>query len=223
MSMKKSGVALAAALGLAAVATPAMSYEAGDIIVRARVISVNPEDDSGSVKVNGASVAGSGVSANSDVVPELDFTYMLTRNWGLELILAYSDHDVKATGTLNSLSKVASAKALPPTLTLQYHFAPDSNIRPYIGAGVNYTYYFDEEVEGALDISGSSAKLEDSWGLAAQVGVDVDIDETWFVNFDVKYIDMDTDATLKGTAAGTVKVNVDIDPIVWGIGIGRRF
>ncbi|MDQ7073474.1 MAG: OmpW family outer membrane protein [Gammaproteobacteria bacterium] len=81
--------------------------------------------------------------------PELDITYMFTPNWGAELILGYSSHDVNATGSVQSLlGQVIDAKALPPTLTLQYHFMPNSNIRPYVGAGVNYTYFFDEEVTG---------------------------------------------------------------------------
>jgi outer membrane protein len=92
-----------------------------------------------------------------------------------------------------------------------------------VGAGVNYTHFFDSEVRGGLDVSGADLDIDDSWGLAAQAGVDIDIDETWFVNFDVKYIDIDADAHLKNTAAGTVKVDIDVDPIVWGIGIGRTF
>ena len=114
---------------------------------------------------------------------------------------------------------------LPPTLTLQYHFLPDSNIRPYIGAGVNYTYFFDEKVPSSslLSNSGDKVKLESSWGWAAQVGVDIAINQDWFVNMDIKYLDIDTTARFKNTAVGSAKINADIDPFVYGIGIGRRF
>ena len=211
-------------LGLAAFATvaPAFAYEAGDIIVRGRIISVSPQDDSNSVSINGGSVAGSGASVNSDIVPEVDFTYMLDPHWGLELILAYSDHEVDASGTLaGPVGQIGETKALPPTLTLQYHFAPRSNIRPYAGAGINYTYFFDSQVKGGLDVPGADLDIDDSWGLAVQAGVDIDLNDTWFMNFDVKYIDIDADATVKNGA--TIKVDIDIDPIVWGIGIGRTF
>lgn len=221
MQVKKLSAAILAALGLTVIATPAISYEAGDIIVRGRIINVDPQDDSGRVSVNGGKT-NSGVSVDSDVMPEVDFTYMIDRNWGLELILAYSDHEVDTTGAdLGSFGHIVDAKVLPPTLTLQYHFAPDSNIRPYVGAGINYTHFFDEKTKGTLDGATGSVDLEDSWGLAAQAGVDIDINDTWFVNLDVKYIDIDTTAHITGGL--DIKVDVDIDPIVWGIGVGRTF
>ncbi len=211
-------------LGLSAAAVPAMAYEAGDWLVRGRIINVNPNDDSGNLYIGGASTGSEGVEVDSDTVPELDITYMLTRNWGLELILGYSEHTVKAHKTWSALGDVIDTKVLPPTLTLQYHFLPDSTVRPYVGVGVNYTYFFDEEVSGSvLDIPGADVKLDSSWGLAAQAGVDVALNQDWFVNFDVKYIDIDTEAHFSGTPVGRAKITADIDPFVWGIGIGRRF
>lgn len=218
--------ALLTTLGLSAVAAPAMAYEAGDWLVRGRIINVNPNDDSGQLYADGTA-AGEGVSVNSDTVPELDITYMFHKNWGVELILGYSEHTVKGEKNWSALGDVIDTKVLPPTLTLQYHFMPDSNIRPYVGAGVNYTYFFDEEVAGdVLDTPGSKVKLDSSWGFAAQAGVDVALNDDWFVNFDVKYIDIDTEAHFTNIAGGTIqkaKINADIDPFVWGIGIGRRF
>ena len=224
--MKKSvfAAAMITGLGLSAATLPAMAYEAGDWLVRGRIINVNPNDDSGNLYIGGASTGSEGVEVDSDTVPELDITYMLTRNWGLELILGYSEHTVEAHKTWSALGDVIDTKVLPPTLTLQYHFLPDSNIRPYVGVGVNYTYFFDEEVFGdVLDIPGADVKLDSSWGLAAQAGVDVALNQDWFVNFDVKYIDIDTEAHFSGTPVGRAKISADIDPFVWGIGIGRRF
>lgn len=221
MNRKRNLVSLLAALAVSATVTPALAYEAGELIVRGRIISIDPQDDSNTISINGASVAGSGAAVNSDIMPEIDFTYMLDPHWGLELILAYTDHKVDANGSLSVLNQIAETKVLPPTLTLQYHFAPTSNIRPYAGAGINYTYFFDSKVKGALDTSGSDIDIDDSWGLSAQAGVDIDLDETWFVNFDVKYIDIDADAHIKNGAS--IKVDIDVDPIVWGIGIGRVF
>lgn len=206
-----------AATCLVATSLPAQAYDAGDWVVRARLISVSPNDDSGNIEIGGIPVPGSGVSVDSDVVPELDFTYMLTSNWGLELILATSSHDADATGTLASLGHIVNAKALPPTLTLQYHFQPNSNIRPYAGVGLNYTHFYDEDTTGALN--GLDVDLDDSWGLAAQVGVDIDINNDWFVNFDAKYIDISTTADIEGG----IEVDIDVDPWVFGIGIGTTF
>lgn len=230
MKVTKLAIALLAATGISAVATPAMAYEAGDWLVRGRIINVNPNDSSGDLFVGaGRTSLGEGVTVDSDTVPELDITYMLDRNWAVELILGYSQHDVDTKNPARTaagvdLGQVIQAKALPPTLTLQYHFAPDSNIRPYVGLGLNYTYFFDEDVKGILDQPGAKVSMESSWGLAAQAGVDIAINDDWFVNLDVKYIDMDTTAKFSGIAlVNTADIDVDVNPVVWGIGVGRRF
>ena len=194
-------------------------------IVRLRGIHVAPDDSSGDVSVNGTAIGGSGVGVDEDTVPELDITYMITRNIGLELILATSNHTVTARGVpaISSLGDVIDTDVLPPTLTLQYHFNPEGKIRPYAGVGVNYTVFFDEKVRGPLDIAGSDVRLDSSLGLAAQLGVDFMLQDNWFVNADIKYIKLDTTATFHDTAAGRVEVDVDIDPIVVGFGFGKRF
>jgi len=224
--MKLTGACLVA-LGLVGPVSSAMAYEAGDWLVRGRIINVNPNDDSGNLYVGtGTSVSlGEGVTVTEDTVPEIDFTYMISPHWGVELILGYSEHDVGTRGlpAAIGLGRVIETKVLPPTLTLQYHFLPNGSIRPYVGAGINYTYFFDEEVQGPLDIPGAKIKLASSWGLAAQAGVDIAIDDDWFVNLDIKYIDIDTKARFSGTSVGSANINTQIDPVVYGIGIGRRF
>lgn len=239
--MKKTvfAAAMMTGLGLSAAAVPAMAYEAGDWLVRGRIINVNPNDDSGRLYTDALSPGsyasiGEGVKVDDDTVPELDITYMITRNWGVELILGFSEHNVYAhkgaEATARSLgltgsSQVIESKVLPPTLLLQYHFRPDADVRPYVGAGINYTYFFDEKVpsDSLVAAAGDDIKLDSSWGLAVQAGVDVALNQDWFVNFDVKYIDIDTEAHFDDTAAGRLRINADIDPFVWGIGIGRRF
>jgi outer membrane protein len=231
MKVTKLAIALLAATGFSAIATPAIAYEAGDWLVRGRIINVNPNDDSGSLVLGSGTDLGEGVTVDSDTVPELDITYMIDRNWGVELILGYSEHTVTTHKTAGAVvatlgnRDVIDTKVLPPTLTLQYHFMPDSNIRPYIGAGVNYTYFFDEEVPSNSGVAnaGDKVKLESSWGLAAQAGVDIAINDDWFVNLDVKYIQIDTTAKFSNTAVGSAQIDADIDPFVYGIGVGRRF
>ncbi len=221
--------ALLTGLGLSSITLPAMAYEAGDWLIRGRVITINPNDDSGDLYADvggGYFAAGKGVKVDNDTVPELDITYMLAKNWGIELILGYSEHTVTGEKNWAALGDVIDSKVLPPTLILQYHFRPDATIRPYVGVGINYTLFFDEEVAGVIDTAGSKVELDDSWGLAAQAGVDVAINQDWFVNLDLKYIDIDTEAHFDNIAGGTyqrARINADIDPFVWGIGIGRRF
>ena len=219
-----SSILLAA--GIASPVSTVMAYEAGDWLIRGRVINVNPNDSSGTLSIGGVDQGTKGVKVDSDTVPELDITYMINRNWGVELILGYSEHTVTGEKSWAALGDVIDTKVLPPTLTLQYHFLPGSNIRPYIGAGVNYTYFFDEEVPSSslLSSPGDKVKLDSSWGWAAQAGVDIAINQDWFINMDVKYLDIDTTASFKNVlGTNSAKIDADIDPFVYGIGIGRRF
>jgi outer membrane protein len=64
--------------------------------------------------------------------------------------------------------------------------------------------------------------MKDSFGWAAQAGVDVDITPKVFLNLDVKYIDIDTSARLRTTAIGTQNVKINLDPLVFGVGLGLR-
>lgn len=182
----------------------ANAYEQGDWLVRVGAGHVDPKSSNGLV----ASVdSGSALVFNG--------TYFFTPNLGFEILAATPfSHDIKlaADGT-----KVGETKHLPPTFSLQYHFDTQSAFRPYVGAGLNYTLFFDEETTGPLD--GLSLKLDDSLGLAAQVGADFDISDTMFLNFDLRWIDINTDAELDGSPLE----EVEIDPMVYSLTLGWKF
>ena len=193
---------------------------AGDWLVRARAILVSPTEKSGEV----SGIAGSEVGVGDSVMPEIDFTYMATDNIGAELILATTKHDIVGRGAIAPLGEVASTWVLPPTLTLQYHFAPQGRVHPYLGAGVNYTIFYSEKASGSLEgaLGATDVSLDDSFGYALQAGIDFDIGDRVFVNADVKYIDIDTTGTLR-SGATTRTLEVNIDPIVASVGLGMRF
>jgi len=213
---------IGASLVAATVAFPACAQvEAGDVLVRARAILVSPTERSG--PVTPAFPTGR-VGVSDSVMPEVDFTYMVTDHIGAELILATTKHDIGGRGALSGLGEIGDTWVLPPTLTLQYHFAPKSHVRPYVGAGVNYTVFYSADASPSLEkaIGKTQLRLEDSFGYALQAGVDVDIAPRVFLNLDVKYIDIDTTAKL--TTGGAVnRTRVHIDPIVPAMGIGFRF
>lgn len=195
--------------------------EAGDVLVRLRGIMVSPNEESGAVR---PTFPTGRVAVDDAVVPELDFTYMLSNNIGAELILATSPHDIEGRGALAGVGKLADLMALPPTLTLQYHFAPEAKVRPYVGAGVNYTVFYNEDASRALEtaIGATKVRADDSFGYALQAGVDIDLSRKVFLNLDVKYIDIDTKATL-ATGSLVNRVDVSLDPLVFGVGLGMRF
>jgi len=209
--MTKSLLAIFAAVFML-IPSAGSAFDRGDILVRLRGIYVLPDDHSGQVNT----VPGSGVRVNPAVMPELDFTYMLTRNFSAELILATTRHTIHGQGTLAN-TKIGSTWLLPPTLLLQYHFFPCCRFQPYAGVGVNYSIFYSEK----SSLPATSLHLSDSWAVAFQLGMDVLVSRCWFLNFDVKWIDLDTRATLKGGVPGRVHVN--INPWILGIGIGRRF
>ncbi len=211
----------AGVLAIAAAAPAQAQVEAGDVLVRARAILVSPTEKSGPVTPG---FPGGSVGVSDSVMPEIDFTYMLTDHIGAELILATTKHDIAGRGTLAGIGELADTWVLPPTLTLQYHFAPSGPIRPYLGAGINYTTFYAANASRALEsaIGKTEVQLDDSFGYALQAGVDIDIGPRMFLNLDVKYLDIDTTARLRtGTALN--RVDVSLDPIVPSIGVGMRF
>ena len=212
-------LAAAAAIGL----PQAAQAKAGDVLVRARAILVAPQERSGSVL---PTFPGEKVKVSDSWAPEVDFTYMATDHVGFELIAATTKHHASGkTGTTGSIGKLASTWVLPPTLTAQYHFNPEGHVRPYIGAGVNYTIFYSEKASSGLEaaVGPTKVNLKNSLGPAIQVGVDFDIGKNVFLNVDAKWIQIDTTARLDTTALGTEKVKVHLDPLVIGIGIGTRF
>lgn len=214
-------LALAAGIAMPAHAQEETGVAAGDVLVRLRGIMVSPTEKAGPIMPG---VPTGSVKVDDGYMPEVDFTYMATDHIGAELILSTTKHNIQGTGAIAGLGKVADTWALPPTLTLQYHFAPKSHVRPYVGAGVNYTIFYSSDSSRSLDnaLGATKVKLDDSFGYALQAGVDVDITRKVFVNLDVKFIDIDTTARL--TTSGAVnKVNVSLDPFVFGAGIGFRF
>ncbi|MEE3998906.1 OmpW family outer membrane protein [Tenacibaculum sp. FZY0031] len=159
---------------------------------------------------------GGDVEISKSFIPELDFTYYFTENIAAELILGTTNHDVKAVNTGLGNVNLGDVWLLPPTLTLQYHFNI-SDFKPYVGAGVNYTIFYNADPGAVVDVT-----YENGFGYAFQLGFDYDLDDTWFLNVDAKYIGLSTDVSVNAGVA-TVPAEVDINPLLIGFGIGMRF
>lgn len=197
------GAMLALVAGALLVSPPALA-EGGDWLIRARAVNLNPSASSSPV---------AGVDVEQRWIPEVDISYFVTRNLALELILTYPQkHDV----TLNGVN-IGSVRHLPPTLTLQYHFLPEAQFRPYLGAGINYTRFSNVSLNvpgvGALGMERSST------GLALQAGLDIALGKNLVLNLDVKKIKMDADLS---TGAGFLS-KLTIDPLLVGVGLGWKF
>lgn len=223
--MKHCKILALAAVGAfaAGAAGGALAYQAGDLILRAGIASVQPNEDSDVLTLDGTRLPGTGAGLNSSEQLGLTLTYMLTSQWGVGVLAATPfEHDIKARGVGVD---AGSAKHLPPTVTLQYFpLEAASRWQPYVGLGVNYTLFFDEQVDGQLEgvFGPGDLDLDNSWGWAGQAGVDYQLDDHWLVNASVWYLDIDTDATFK-FADNRITTGVDIDPWVYMLGVGYRF
>lgn len=222
---------LGAAFAALAFAAPvAHAHQAGDVIVRAGAITTATNESSSDLKFDGNKVSGTKATLDSDTQLGLAFAYMLTDHVGLELLAATPfKHTVGVKGLGGGLDgKLADIKQLPPTLSLQYYpMEPNSKFQPYAGVGINYTLFFDEDLSSARKQQGfSNLKLQDSVGIAGQLGMDYMLTDNLLVNAAVWYVDIDTKASVNGpTALGysKTKVDVDVDPWVYMVGLGYKF
>ncbi len=175
---------------------------AGDWVVRVGGSMVDPKSDNHAI-----------VEVEPDTMVTFNVSYFFTDRWALELLAALPfEHDIDLVGG----GRVASTKHLPPTISGQYHFRPSARVRPYVGVGLNVTEFFEEDTTGAL--AGADLELDRSVGVAAQIGLDVDLTDNVFFNIDVRYIDIETDAKLNGARLGTV----EIDPWLVGLNLGFK-
>jgi len=207
---------------------PVMAVEKGDILINARFLNVNPDVGSNDIKsLNGTSAGLGGIDVNDANTLGVDITYMMTDNFGLELMLdTSSKHDIVGTGGIAGLA-VGDVTVLPPSVIAMWHFMPKNNIRPYVGAGLNYTMFFSEsttsDLTTALGATSTGLSVDDTLSLVFQAGVDIDINKSWYVSLDAKYIDMNTTATVQVNGADAATVDFDVNPLVLGVGVGTRF
>ncbi len=204
--------ALTLATALAGVAAPAFAQSQGDMLLGLGAHSVMPTDDYSQTAAPGTGQ----LRVDDNIRPTVTFEYFVADNIGLEVLAAWPfEHDIELRGA----GDVAKTKHLPPTVSLQYHFTPGpkSMVKPFVGVGVNYTTFFDDKGTGPL--AGTPVSLDDSWGLAAHAGIDVAISENGWLRADVRWMDIDTDATVGGTPIG----EVEIDPWVVGVAYVHKF
>ncbi len=185
--------------------------EKGDWVARLRGLAFVTDTDGTTDTLGGAA------RTSDDFIPELDFSYFFTDNIAVELILATTKHSLEVKNSTAGDLDLGTVRALPPVLTLQYHFRPKEAFSPYLGAGVNYTIMYDTERGRSVN----SVDYSNEFGWALQAGMDYQFAENWMLNVDLKKVFVSTDITVNG---GAINANdTDLDPWIVGIGVGYRF
>lgn len=225
---------LFAALATVLLSVPAVAYESGSFILRSGAATVSPDVSSSSLSLAGAELAGTAADVENGSALGLTGTYMLSDSFGVEVLAATPfSHDLTVDGLGEPLD-LGSTRHLPPTVLLQWYPRPaTASVQPYLGLGVNYTVFFDEEIDAAADdvfaslgaTAGADLSLKSSVGLAAEAGVDFAFgpDQRWLLNLAVWWLDIDTEAKVSVPGVGRITADVDIDPLVTMAGIGYRF
>lgn len=194
--------------------------------VRVRGVGVIPTESAN------IGIIGGDVKVSETFIPELDFTYFFTKHIAAELILGTTKHEVQTVhsdisavgGSTDASVDLGSVYLLPPTLTVQYHFTPlkEKGFKPYVGAGINYTIFYDAKPGNVV----KGIEYDNAVGFAGQFGFDLMLDDTFFINVDVKKLFLSTDVTVDASnlAAGlSIPAEVDLDPWLLGFGIGMKF
>jgi outer membrane protein len=218
--MKKTFLCLLAVLLVSGLA---WAQDEGPWTLRLRAIAVQPNESSDAIPT----LTGTEIGVDSSTVPEVDLSYRINDRWGLELVATLTSHDLATEGGVAPGIDLGEATLLPPTLTAQYFFG--ERIRPYVGAGINFTtfsYDLPDDGNSGDDIRSAGVTdidLDSSFGFALQGGVDIPFKTNWLFNVDLKYVTISTDATIEGGPLNGSKIGLDIDPWIFGVGIGYRF
>lgn len=195
---------------------------AGGALAQAHTFKLGAIQYETNAKTNGLTglgvPAGADVTVNSATTALFAYEREIAPNMGLELVLGLPPTlKAKATGTVPFLGEVLSAKNVASTLLLNYHFgAADSQLRPYLGVGVNYTRF-----TSATSPYGWQISLSDSWGLAAQAGVNVSLGKQWGLFASIGAAQVKTDLVAVG--ASVLRSSIDLRPVTYSAGVAYKF
>lgn len=205
-SLALAATATATAAALLTFGASAVQAQEGPWLVRVRAVNLDSANKD---------TTGLGLAINNKTMPELDISYFFTPNIAAELVLTYPQkHTLSSNG-----AAIGTLKHLPPILSAQYHFNPTGTVRPYVGAGVNYTNFSSVHFDPAVDAALKPSIKHNSVGLSLQIGADIELAKNLYLNVDVKKVRLGTTVYASGAKVGTFKV----DPVLASVGLGMRF
>jgi outer membrane protein len=213
---------------LSTLPTSVFAHQAGDFLIRGGLTNVNPDNGKSAILLADVDSTMT-LTVDDNTQLGLNFVYFYNNNLAVEVLAATPfTHDVYIQDENSVLgvngAKLGKVSQLPPTISALYYFDTDSAFKPYVGAGLNYTVFFNEKFADAPKNLGlSDLSLDSSFGYAVQIGTDYEINKKWSVNASVRYIDINTNATFSVGGEKIGKASISVDPMVYSLMIGYKF
>lgn len=207
-----------------------IAHEAGDLILRVGAANVQPNESSSVIDtIATGPLAGTGIGVGNNTQLGFNLTYMFTDSWAVEVLVSTPfEHDLTASGLAQygfDTTNLGSTEHLPPTVSALYYFGSShSKIRPFVGAGINYTTFFEDSLSSSAraELGANDLELDDSFGVSFRAGIDWELNDRWLINASAWNIDIDSNASFN-SSLGRVRADVDIDPWVYMISLGYKF
>ncbi len=201
MAMKKC---ILLCLGLSSFSNSYAEIDLSKFKSRLGVTLIEPKDHPGNL------YDGTVTSISRSYALTASNLYFVTPNVAVDLLVGTAPkHRIYGNG-----EKIGYTRYLPPTLSVQYNFNPDGKFNPYVGAGVNYTYYFNEKL-----ISNDKLNISNSFGYAATLGIDYNMNKNISLGTELRYIDVNSDIEINGTKVGSG----DVNPMLYTLTLGYKF
>ena len=214
MRIKTLVAAMAAVASLAPIAAQAQAQaEENPWMVRVRAADLLFQNGQSGI------AQSANLKAQNRWIPEFDVSYFFTKNIAAELVLTWPQQ-INIYGNLGAgQQNVGKITALPPSLIAQYHFTDLGAIKPYIGAGINYTIFGNRQ---NFPAASNSVQVEpSSVGFVGQVGADYMLDKNWGLNLDLKYVTMATN--VQAVAGGANLGKLTLNPWIPAVGVTYKF
>lgn len=223
--MKIIPLAVCAILGVASQAAYSQQNS-----VRVGIASITIHSESPNLSSNGPAFLTpqpAGITVGDATTLILGYVRKLNDNWDFELAAGLPpSHDVYGTGRLAPFGVTAKVKQAGPTLFVNYNFgAPENKFRPFVGAGVNFTKFYDGRSTDSGNIAtGGPTKisLSNSVGPAAQVGASYKLDDRWSICGSIVVAKVKSDLTV---TTGSIErtTTIDFRPVVYTLALGYSF
>lgn len=156
---------------------------------------------------------------------EFDAIVVFSEMFGAEFSVGASANRLDVTGAQSCCSAIDGGRVwlFPVTALAQVHIPVFGKWDPYVGLGAAWAipyYNLSTDLENA---GVERIELEGNAGIAAQIGVNYNLDNRWFANIDLRYLGVTLDARVRTDAGDFEPVTLNIKPFVVGIGFVHRF